>query len=213
MGVALLRLWWGSCRIVRVEGAGHLEAALASAPSLLPCYWHQHELFCGRWLLLQRERGLKMGVLVSPSVDGEIAAMIARRLGIQVIRGSSTRTGARALRDYYTLLVKEGVSPVITPDGPTGPRFRFKPGALLLAQLSGRPLLPMAYAASRAWFVGWDRFVIPWPCSRIAVCVGEPVHVGRELPLGDAAVMEDLQRRMEQLLHQQFRRAQALLQR
>ena len=208
----LIRIWWSSCRVVRVVGEEHLDAALRAAPSLLPCYWHQHELFCGRYLLLQASRGLKVGFLVSPSVDGEVPARIARNLGAQVIRGSSTRTGARALRDYYHLLVKEGVSPVITPDGPTGPRFRFKPGALLLSQLSGRPLLPMAYAASRAWFVGWDRFVIPWPFSRIAIAIGEPVQIGRDVPLGDAARSEALQRQMEAALQLQFRRAQEALQ-
>jgi lysophospholipid acyltransferase (LPLAT)-like uncharacterized protein len=128
-----------------------------------------------------------------------------------VIRGSSTRTGARALRDYYELLVKQGVSPVITPDGPTGPRQQFKPGGLLLAQLSGRPLLPMAFAASRAWHFGWDRFVLPWPGSRIAIAIGAPVLVQRDLALGDAQVMQGLQLRMEQELRQQFERAQAAL--
>jgi lysophospholipid acyltransferase (LPLAT)-like uncharacterized protein len=209
LGFVLLKLWWASCRIVRVSGAEHLEAALAANDSLLPCYWHQHELFCGRWL--QQQRGLALGALVSPSVDGEVPAKIARWLGLRVIRGSSTRTGARALRDYYELLVKEGVSPLITPDGPTGPARRFKPGALLLAQLSGRPLLPMAYAASRAWRFGWDGFVLPWPGSRIAIAIGAPVHVTRDVPLGDAAVMQDMQQHMEQALHQQFLRAREAL--
>ena len=204
LALLLLRLWWASCRIVRVSGAEHLDAALAAAPSLLPCYWHQHELFCGRWLQLQIARGLKPGVLVSPSVDGEVPATIARWLGFAVIRGSSTRTGARALRDYYELLVKQGVSPVITPDGPTGPRRQFKPGGLLLAQLSGRPLLPMAFAASRAWRFGWDGFVLPWPGSRIAIAIGAPVYVDDGLPLGDAQVIRALQLRMEQELGRQF---------
>jgi lysophospholipid acyltransferase (LPLAT)-like uncharacterized protein len=211
LGFALLRLWWASCRIVQVRGAEHLDALIAAQGSLLPCYWHQHELFCGRYLQLQIRRGLRMGVLVSPSVDGEVPSTIARWLGIRVIRGSSTRTGARALRDYYELLVKEGVSPVITPDGPTGPRFRFKPGALLLAQLSGRPLLPMAFAASRAWLFGWDRFVLPWPGSRIAIAIGAPVHVDANASLNDAAVMAELQQRMERELHQQFRAAREAL--
>jgi lysophospholipid acyltransferase (LPLAT)-like uncharacterized protein len=211
LGFGLLRLWWASCRIVRVSGAEHLDGLIAAQASLLPCYWHQHELFCGRYLQRQIRRGLRMGVLVSPSVDGEVPATIARWLGIRVIRGSSTRTGARALRDYYELLVKEGVSPVITPDGPTGPRFRFKPGALLLAQLSGRPLLPMAFAASRAWMFGWDRFVLPWPGSRIAIAIGAPVHVDAKAALNDAAVMAELQQRMERELHQQFRTAREAL--
>jgi lysophospholipid acyltransferase (LPLAT)-like uncharacterized protein len=212
LALGLLRAWWSSCRIVRVEGAGNLDAALAQAPSLLPCYWHQHELFCGRWLQMQIRRGLKLGVLISPSVDGEIPARIATWLGARVIRGSSTRTGARALRDYYQLLVHEGISPVITPDGPTGPRFIFKPGALLLAQLSGRPLLPMAYAASRAWFFGWDKFVLPWPFSRVAIAIGAPVWIERGEPLGDSAVVQELQRRMQVELHGLFQRARAALQ-
>ncbi len=211
LGLGVLRAWWSSCRIVRISGAGHLDAALARAPSLLPCYWHQHELFCARYLLLQMQRGLRLGFLVSPSVDGEIPARIAARLGARVIRGSSTRTGARALRDYYQLLVHDSVSPVITPDGPTGPRFRFKPGALMLAQLSGRPLLPMAYAASRAWFFGWDRFVLPRPFSRIAIAIGAPVYIDKEAALADVAVVQDLQRRMEQELHRQFQLAREAL--
>jgi lysophospholipid acyltransferase (LPLAT)-like uncharacterized protein len=97
--LGLVRLWWASCRVVRVVGQEHLDAALAAHGSLLPCYWHQHELFCGRYLLLQRARGLLPGFLISPSVDGEVPARVATRLGARVIRGSSTRTGARALRD------------------------------------------------------------------------------------------------------------------
>jgi hypothetical protein len=211
LGLVLLRLWWASCRIERVSGAEHLDAALATAPSLLPCYWHQHELFCGRWLQLQIRRGLKLGVLVSPSVDGEVPATIARWLGLTVIRGSSTRTGARALRDYYELLVKQGVSPVITPDGPTGPPLQFKSGGLVLAQLSGRPLLPMAFAASRAWRFGWDGFVLPWPGSRIAIAIGAPVYVEPELALSDEDVMKATQLRMEQALRRQSELAQAAL--
>jgi len=197
VGLALLRLWWRSCRIVRVQGEEHLSAALAAAPSLLPCYWHQHELFCARYLLLQMPRGLKLGFLISPSVDGEVPATIARRLGAEVIRGSSTRTGARALRDYYHLLVNDNVSPVITPDGPTGPPHQFKAGALLLAQISGRPLLPMAYAASRAWQFGWDDFVLPWPGSRVAIAIGAPVQVEKSAALGDAVVLSQWQLRLE----------------
>jgi lysophospholipid acyltransferase (LPLAT)-like uncharacterized protein len=207
----LLKAWWGSCRLVRVVGQEHLDAALAGAPSLLPCYWHQHELFCGRYLLLQMPRGLRLGFLVSPSVDGEVPAMVARRLGAQVIRGSSTRTGARALRDYYQLLVHENVSPVITPDGPTGPPFVFKPGALLLAQIAGRPLLPMAYAASRAWFFGWDRFVLPRPFSRIAVAIGKPVYVEKSAALSEPAVLAAWQQRMQRELHELFETAQEAL--
>jgi lysophospholipid acyltransferase (LPLAT)-like uncharacterized protein len=208
LGVALVRAWWRIARVVRVEGEAHLEQALARAPSLVPCYWHQHQLYCSKFLLEQRVRGLTVGWLISPSVDGEIGAMMVRRAGGAVIRGSSTHTGARALRDYYQALVKDNVSPVITPDGPRGPAFRFKPGALLLAQMSGRPILPMSYAASRAWLIKWDRFVIPKPFARIAIAIGPPYYVPR---VTDAASLERLQGQMEQELRRLYGVARAAL--
>ncbi len=207
LGIGIVRAWWLTCRVVAVRGAEHLEAALAKAPSLIPCYWHQHQLYCGKYLLEQRAR-MKVGWLISPSVDGELGAMMVRRVGGSVIRGSSSHTGARALRDYYQAVAKEDISPVITPDGPRGPRFKFKPGAILLAQMSGRPILPMAYAASRAWRVKWDRFVIPVPLSRIAVAIGPPRYVPRTL---DAAALEQLQEEMERELRRTYELARSAL--
>ncbi len=208
LGVGIIKCWWLTCRVVRVEGAEHLEQALAGAPSLVPCYWHQHQLFCGKYLVEQRSRGLSVGWLISPSVDGELGAMMVRRFGGHVIRGSSSHTGARALRDYYQALVQDNVSPVVTPDGPRGPRFKFKPGAILLAQMSRRPVLPMAYAASHAWLVKWDKFVIPLPFSRIVIAIGPPRYVPR---VTDAGSLERLQGEMEAELKRLFEVAEGAL--
>lgn len=208
LGLGIVRLWWATGRIVTVCGVEHLQAALAEAPSLVPCFWHQHQGFCAKYLLEQRARGLAVGWLISPSVDGELGAMLVRRVGGRVIRGSSTHTGARALRDYYRALVQENVSPVITPDGPRGPRFKFKPGAILLAQMSRRPILPMAYAASRAWLVKWDKFVIPWPFARIAIAIGPPRYVPRVI---DAAQIVRLQVEMQAELKRLYEVARCAL--
>ncbi|HSY07495.1 MAG TPA: lysophospholipid acyltransferase family protein [Steroidobacteraceae bacterium] len=208
VALAIVRAWWATCRVVKVEGVEHLQAALQKAPSLVPCFWHQHQGFCAKYLLEQRARGLAVGWLISPSVDGEIGALLVRRVGGRVIRGSSTHTGARALRDYYLALVQENISPVITPDGPRGPRFKFKPGAILLAQMSGRPMLPLAYAASRASLIKWDKFVLPWPGSRIVIVIGPPRYVPRVV---DAAHLERLQGEMEGELLRLYRRARAVL--
>jgi lysophospholipid acyltransferase (LPLAT)-like uncharacterized protein len=198
VGAALLRLSWRWARVVSVSGGEHIAQSLARAPSFIPVYWHQHQLYCIRHLLTWRAAGVKLGFLISPSVDGEIGAMLVRYMGGEVIRGSSSHTGARALRDYYQALTQDGVSPVITPDGPRGPPWKFKPGAVLLAQLSQRPIIPMAYAASHAWKIKWDRFVIPMPLARVAIAVGEPVYVAKGL---DAAGLERYQADMETRLH------------
>jgi lysophospholipid acyltransferase (LPLAT)-like uncharacterized protein len=209
LAVGLVRLWWRSCRVVAVRGAEHLDAALARFPSFLPVYWHQHHLFCAQFLLAQqRERPLRAGFLISPSLDGELGAMIMRRLGGHVIRGSSTRTGALAMKEYFQALVREQVSPVLNPDGPRGPRFKCKPGAIMLAQMSGRQLLPLSYAAARAWLVHWDKFVLPWPGTRIAIAVGAPITIPRG---GDAAAMANWQLELERQLHATFKAARAAL--
>jgi lysophospholipid acyltransferase (LPLAT)-like uncharacterized protein len=208
LALLIVRSWWATCRVVKVEGREHLDAALAKAPSLVPCFWHQHQAFCAKFLLDQRARGLAVGWLISPSVDGEIPARLVRAVGGRVIRGSSSHTGARALRDYYLALVQDNVSPVITPDGPRGPRFKFKPGAILLAQMSGRPMLPLAFAASRASLVKWDKFVIPWPFARIAIAVGPPRYVPRVI---DGPTIGKLQGEMESELLRLFGVARAAL--
>jgi lysophospholipid acyltransferase (LPLAT)-like uncharacterized protein len=208
IGVGLVRLFWSTCRVVRVMGDEHMAGALAKSPSLIPVYWHQHQLFCAKYLLAQSSRGLKLGFLISPSVDGEIGVMIVSHFGGHVIRGSTTHTGARALRDYYDGLVKQGVSPAITPDGPKGPRFVFKPGAILLSQMSQRPILPMAYAASRATLFQWDKFVLPWPFSRIVIAIGAPRQVPRAL---QPAALEALQKEMAAEMKSLFGVARAAL--
>jgi hypothetical protein len=206
--LGLIRAVVGWCKVVQVVGGEHITAALARSPSFIPVYWHQHQLFCAKYLFEQRDAGVKLGVLISPSVDGEFGAIIVRSLGGEVIRGSSTHTGARALRDFYQALVHEGISPVIAPDGPRGPPWKFKPGALLLAQLSQRPIVPVSYFASRAWKVSWDRFVIPKIGARIVIAVGEPVYVAKGL---DAVALERLQADMEQRLRLLFESAKAAL--
>jgi lysophospholipid acyltransferase (LPLAT)-like uncharacterized protein len=209
LAAGLVRLWWRSGRVVNVVGTEHLDAVLGRHPSFLPVYWHQHHLFCA-WFLLQQQhtRPLRTGFLISPSLDGELGAMIMRRLGGHVIRGSSTRTGALAMKEYFQALMREAVSPVLNPDGPRGPRFQCKPGAVLLAQMSGREILPLAYAASRAWLVHWDKFVLPWPGARIAVAIGAPLSVPRGT---DAAALEALQQELQSRLHATFAAARAAL--
>jgi lysophospholipid acyltransferase (LPLAT)-like uncharacterized protein len=208
LAIALVRLAWRWCRSVRVVGEEHIRAALARAPSFVPVYWHQHQLLCVKPLLEMRGAGVKLGFLISPSVDGELGAMVVRRVGGEVIRGSSSHTGARALRDYYQALAHEGISPAITPDGPRGPAFKFKPGAILLAQMSQRPMIPMAYAASRCWMIQWDRFVIPKPFARVVIVMGAPVYVAKGL---DAPGLARIQEEMETNLRALFEQARDMI--
>jgi lysophospholipid acyltransferase (LPLAT)-like uncharacterized protein len=194
----LVRLFWASCRVTARPGLERARATVREARSVIPVYWHQHMLFGVRGLLDLQPDGLKVGFLISPSVDGTAPAMLVGRIGGHVIRGSSTHTGARALRDYYETIVKQQVSPALTPDGPRGPVHEFKPGAVLLAQITGKPILPISIAASHTWrFRTWDRFELPLPFSRVAIAYGEPVAMPRGV---DAEGLGRLQAEMGQRL-------------
>jgi lysophospholipid acyltransferase (LPLAT)-like uncharacterized protein len=178
----LIRFLWSTCRVVHVGGLDAAKQAVRESKSLIPVFWHQHSLFGTRAVLDLRGAGLKAGFLISPSVDGTAPALLVRKVGGVVIRGSSTSTGARALRDFYETIVKQQVSPALAADGPRGPLHEFKPGAILLAQITGKPILPITIAASWKYtFRTWDAFELPLPFSRIAICYGEPVPVGRGL--------------------------------
>jgi lysophospholipid acyltransferase (LPLAT)-like uncharacterized protein len=188
------RFIWATCRIHRTLGLDVARATVRESRAVIPVYWHQHLLFGVRALLDLAPDGLKAGFLISPSVDGTAPAMLVERIGGHVIRGSSTATGARALRDYYETIVKREISPAITPDGPRGPVHEFKPGPVLLSQLSGKPILPISIAASPCIrFRTWDRFELPLPFSRIVIAYGEPVKIQRGV---DAEMLARLQEEM-----------------
>jgi lysophospholipid acyltransferase (LPLAT)-like uncharacterized protein len=102
------------------------------------------------------------------------------------------------MRDLYRAIVRHNASPVILPDGPQGPRHHCKPGSLLLAQLSGAPVLPMAATASSSWQLPtWDGLQLPLPFSRVTVAVGDPFTLPQGL---DADSLEEERQNLEQLL-------------
>ncbi len=141
---------------------------------------------------------LKARVLASRSEDGELAARFIARFGLEVIRGSSTRGGAEALR-ALTRLLAEGKGVFVVADGPKGPREVVKPGIVMLARLSGAPIVPMAFGASREWRLrSWDEFRIPKPFARCVMRFGEPIHIPSQL---DRAGEEAARKEVENALH------------
>ena len=189
----LLYSLWASCKVVKIEGEQHFVDLRQNEKSFIPCFWHQHHIYCSWYMRRLIRQGFSIGFLISPSVDGEIPASMVRGWdAAEVVRGSKTRSGAQTLRDMYNLVVKRGISPVTTSDGPKGPIHKFKTGDLVLSQFTRAPLVPVSYAASRFWRVNsWDRFVIPRPFSRIAICVGDPVTVEKSTHIDDFGILSE----------------------
>ena len=197
----IVSFWW-TCRVEKIVGDEHTQKLIDKGEPIIPCYWHQMLIF-GAWYMRKlQKRGLKIGFLISPSVDGEIPARIVQSWGAVAIRGSSNRTGARALKDMYNTITKDKVSPVTTSDGPTGPVHEFKQGAVMLAQLTQAPMLPISWTASRYWELKtWDKFIIPKPFSKIIITVGEPHSIDKK---ANAEKMEEERLRMERDLNNLF---------
>ncbi len=127
----------------------------------------------------------KFAVLVSHSHDGELIARMLARFGYRTIRGSSSKGGARAVREMLDEVKKDTVL-VITPDGPRGPRHSMNPGLAWMARETGFPVLPMGYASDKAWHLkSWDRFTIPKFGARVVTCFGEPLSVAQDAGNGE----------------------------
>lgn len=209
LALGLLRLFWRTCREVRIIGEDNLDPWLGQPQPLIFCFWHQHLLFGLYYMMRLQARGQRIGFLISPSRDGELAAHAAQLVGVEVIRGSSTRTGAQALRELYLAVVRQRLSLATTPDGPRGPPQKLKPGVLMLAQLTGAPIIPLSYAAQRAWRLKtWDCFVLPAPLTRIVITIGKPHLVERHLP---ATHLEQRRLMLEATLHDLSQAAKASL--
>jgi lysophospholipid acyltransferase (LPLAT)-like uncharacterized protein len=204
----LARLLWRSYRIETVVGADVVERVLADQRAYIPCYWHRDILVC---LMLIRgwiRRGFKAGIIISPSVDGEVPSKIARSWGAEVIRGSAKRTGALAMRDMHQVM-KRGVSIVTAADGPVGPAYYFKPGVILTSRIGNAPLLPIGCAASSAWtFKTWDDFTLPKPFARLVITVGEPVSVP---PRASSETLDEMRVQLQDAVNSASERSKAVL--
>lgn len=171
IGAVLIRALGWTWRI-RVSNDDDLRRQRAAKQPVIFILWH------GQLLpLLYHHRREGVAVLISEHSDGEIVARIAISLGYRTVRGSTSRGAARALIGL-SRAVKEGHDLAITPDGPRGPAKSFAAGALVVAQRTGAPMVPVAVSANRGWRLkSWDRFLIPKPFARVHIVYGDLVSI------------------------------------
>jgi lysophospholipid acyltransferase (LPLAT)-like uncharacterized protein len=166
-----------------VNGWENWEAAKKRGKGLIYTFWHR-EIFPATWFW--RERGIV--VMTSQNFDGEYIARIIRRHGYGAARGSSSRGARRALAEMARAH-RKGLDTAFTIDGPRGPRFVAKPGAVLLSRMTGAAILCF-HISLRHSFVfrkSWDQFQIPWPFSRAALFIAPPIIVPRDIRLDEQA--------------------------
>ncbi len=170
----LMRLWFATCR-VRVHGQEHVDAVVREHGSGIAAFWHYSFVY-----MFYHLRAYPAAVMVSASRDGEYIARLAERFGHRPVRGSSNRRGVAALREIIDLM-RQGRNAGIVADGSQGPARKAQAGCILMAAKSGKPIIPMVWAASRFLaFHSWDRTVVPLPFATIAIHHGEPLVVPPE---------------------------------
>lgn len=165
---------------LRCAGIEGLEAIRERRIPYIHAFWHGHLL-----LMPYAYPGGKIAILISEHRDGEYIARTMARFGHDSIRGSTTSGGASALRRSVRR-AREGWDLGFTPDGPRGPRHKVQRGVILAARLSGLPIVPVSFAASRAKVLGsWDGFVVPIPFSRGVFVYGAPIEVAPDAGEGE----------------------------
>jgi lysophospholipid acyltransferase (LPLAT)-like uncharacterized protein len=168
---SLITLLCSTVRWTVIGWSAHDDVRLAGE-RFIATFWHDR-IVLATWFW--RRRGIV--VMTSRSFDGEYIARFIQRFGYGAARGSSKRGGAEAL-DQMAACLAHGIDAGFTIDGPRGPRYVAKRGAVRLAAMSGQPILPFCVAAERAWTIGsWDRLQIPRPFTRAVLFVGEPIRV------------------------------------
>lgn len=200
LGGVFIRLLGRTARIER-QGYDHYIWLTENNKKFIYCIWH------GRILIpIYLHKNQHIVAMVSQHRDGEIIARILEKLGFHTVRGSSTRGGQRAAIEMIREL-KKGAPGAIMPDGPTGPRHSFKPGAITIAQKSGAYLLPFTFSAQNAIrFNSWDRFTLWKPFSRCLALYGEPIPVPEKT---NPEEFEQFRRAVERKMIEQEARADA----
>ena len=163
----------GSTIKFEVEGWENWEAASSNGHIPIYAFWH-NRIFLSIYFWQRR----RIVVMTSRSFDGEYIARFIQRFGFGAARGSSTRGATGAFIEMVRLM-RAGCPTAFTIDGPKGPRYVAKMGAVLLAKKTGHPILPFTIAARNFWEVKstWDRTQLPKPFTRARVLIAPPIFV------------------------------------
>jgi lysophospholipid acyltransferase (LPLAT)-like uncharacterized protein len=174
--VGYMNLVWRTSRHAD-HGLAQIQALPATRRGFIALLWHE-EVMAAPYIY--GKVGLHSYALVSRSAAGDVAAALLLRTGHQVCRGGSSRRGSRR----STLVTRQVIQHLeanpgtvlgVVVDGSAGPRYRMKPGSLLVARHSGLPIVFL-----RVWFrrclrfPTWDRTALPLPWNEVHVYAEGP---------------------------------------
>jgi lysophospholipid acyltransferase (LPLAT)-like uncharacterized protein len=179
-----------------IEGWENWEAASSNGKIPIYTFWH-NRVFLSTYFWKQR----RIVVMTSRSFDGEYIARFIQRFGYGAARGSSTRGATGAVVEMVRLM-RAGCPTAFTIDGPKGPRYLAKMGAVLLAKKTGHPILPFTITARKFWQAkkSWDGFQVPKPFTSVRVDIAPPIFVLPDVSDEELnARRDELQRALDEL--------------
>ncbi len=161
----LMRCWGMSLRFQ--ESEEDLKNYTKCDEPVALVLWH-NRLFLAAEIFRRYRQNRPVYALVSPSQDGAWLTAFFDLIGLRTVRGSSNNMGREAASALVNVLNTEN-DVGITPDGPRGPCYEFKPGALIVARRTKTPLLLIGADFESAWRFrkAWDRFYLPKPFSKV----------------------------------------------
>jgi len=191
---------WAAIRVlgptIRFEVLGGQSAGRDYRPDQPPnvyAFWHRC-IIGGAWYFRNRSAVL----MNTTNFDGQWTRRVIERLGYTTAQGSSTRGGLRGLAVMAQRL-DEGFDAAFTIDGPRGPRYVAKPGPVMLARRTGRPIVLFHLALERAWTLrkSWDLLQIPKPFTRAILVIAPPLNVPKDI---DRQALEEKHQEMQKTL-------------
>jgi lysophospholipid acyltransferase (LPLAT)-like uncharacterized protein len=198
LGSGLHRLLGHTIRFTEVNGeVWGLKASRSE--NCIYAFWHSSLLMSSFFY-----RHLGVVGLISRSRDGELLTRVLQHLGYTIVRGSTSRGSAQALRQMVRHL-REGRDVALAPDGPRGPREVVQAGTIELARLTGKKIVPFVFDCTKKRRLNsWDRLIVPAPFAKGVIVVGDPIQIDRH---ADEEEVEAKRQLLEESLHKATRRA------
>lgn len=182
IGWFLMKLWTRTVKL-EVVGEAQVDALRQKGQKIVYVFWH------ARQFLLEEFMSKKhICILASPSRDGQLQASMLSKFGYSTVLGSSHKSPVRALVGMIAKM-RDGWDAGIAVDGPKGPIYKSKPGAIFLAKKTDAVIIPITFSSNRykIFDKSWDHFLLPMPFSKGKLIIGDPIRLSPDL---DDSVIE-----------------------
>ena len=164
-----------------VKGRENYLNNIQNGRPVIIAVWHGHLLS-----ILHDLRNEKVHAVAGTHKDADLISKIAEKWGWSMIRGSSKEKGSIAYKAMIKSLKVPGSMLFITPDGPTGPRRKPKPGIIRAAQATDAVIIPTSVFSTKNWgFTNWDTFYLEKPFGKIFIEYGKPIEFDKKMNQDD----------------------------